>query len=83
MQGGRFDHADRLFHDLAATWDNCLHSTSDVKELIPEFFYQPEFLLNSNAFHLGTRQVLHASILLGQALPDLWQILLARPAGMS
>ena len=56
-QGGRFDHADRLFHDILSTWDNCLHSSSDVKELVPEFFYQPEFLLNSNAFNLGTRQV--------------------------
>ena len=56
-QGGRFDHADRLLHDIASTWDNCLHSTSDVKELVPEFYYQPEFLLNSNNFNLGTRQV--------------------------
>jgi hypothetical protein len=27
-----------------------------VKELIPEFFYLPEFLLNSNNFDLGTKQ---------------------------
>ena len=57
VQGGRFDHADRLFHDIAATWENCLQSSSDVKELVPEFFYQADFLLNSNSFHLGTRQV--------------------------
>ena len=55
-QGGRFDHADRLFHSLPAAWQNCLHGSSDVKELTPEFFCQPEFLRNSNAFHLGTRQ---------------------------
>lgn len=24
---GKFDHADRLFHDLRATWRNCLTST--------------------------------------------------------
>lgn len=29
---------------------------ADVKELIPEFFYLPEFLLNSNNFDLGTKQ---------------------------
>lgn len=29
---------------------------ADVKELIPEFFYQPEFLLNSNRFDLGRKQ---------------------------
>ena len=57
LQGGRFDHADRLFSNVAATWDNCLHSSSDVKELTPEFYHQPEFLLNSNNFNLGTQQV--------------------------
>ena len=57
LQGGRFDHADRLFFNVAATWENCLHSSSDVKELTPEFYHQPEFLLNSNDFELGTQQV--------------------------
>ena len=57
LQGGRFDHADRLFSNVAATWDNCLHSSSDVKELTPEFYHQPELLLNSNNFNLGTLQV--------------------------
>ena len=56
LQGGRFDHADRLFTNLPATWENCLHSSSDVKELTPEFYHQPEFLLNSNGFNLGTQQ---------------------------
>jgi len=29
---------------------------ADLKELIPEFFYLPEFLLNSNRFDLGVKQ---------------------------
>lgn len=58
LQGGRFDHGDRLFHSVAATWQNCLDNTADVKELTPEFYYQPEFLLNANGFDLGTKQVL-------------------------
>ena len=29
------------------------HNMADVKELIPEFFYLPEFMLNSNNFDLG------------------------------
>lgn len=29
---------------------------ADVKELIPEFFYLPDFLLNSNQFDLGQKQ---------------------------
>ena len=56
LQGGRFDHADRLFHSVAATYRNCTQSSSDVKELIPEFYYQPEFLRNSNGLRLGTTQ---------------------------
>jgi len=42
-----FDIPDRTFHALATTWrlTSC-DSTTDVKELIPEFFYLPEFLLN-------------------------------------
>lgn len=27
-----------------------------MKELIPEFFYMPEFLCNSNHYHLGVKQ---------------------------
>ena len=69
LQGGRFDHADRLFSNVAATWDNCLHSSSDVKELTPEFFHQPEFLLNSNDFNLGLQQVCHLSMGLLPYLP--------------
>ncbi|CAI8599125.1 unnamed protein product [Vicia faba] len=56
LQGGKFDHADRLFQSIEGTFRNCLTNTSDVKELIPEFFYMPEFLLNSNSYHLGVRQ---------------------------
>ncbi|KAH7652235.1 Concanavalin A-like lectins/glucanases protein [Dioscorea alata] len=56
LQGGKFDHADRLFHSIEGTYRNCLSNTSDVKELIPEFFYMPEFLVNSNSYHLGVKQ---------------------------
>lgn len=56
VQGGKFDHADRLFQSIDATYRNCLSNTSDVKELIPEFFYMPEFLINSNSYHLGVKQ---------------------------
>lgn len=55
-QGGKFDHADRLFQSIESTYSNCLSNTSDVKELIPEFFYMPEFLVNSNLYHLGVKQ---------------------------
>lgn len=56
FQGGKFDHADRLFQSIEGTYRNCHSNTSDVKELIPEFFYMPEFLVNSNSYHLGVKQ---------------------------
>ncbi|KAJ3168830.1 Neurobeachin-like protein 1 [Geranomyces variabilis] len=56
LQSGKFDHPDRQFHSLAACWKSVLSGAGDVKELIPEFFYQPEFLVNDNNFNLGTKQ---------------------------
>ncbi|XP_067125871.1 neurobeachin-like protein 1 isoform X3 [Centruroides vittatus] len=48
LQSGRFDVADRQFHSLEATWKMLMENPNDVKELIPEFFYLPEFLVNMN-----------------------------------
>ncbi|KAG0249421.1 hypothetical protein BG011_009323 [Mortierella polycephala] len=57
LQGGQFDHADRLFHSIGKSWVSASQKTmSDVRELIPEFFYLPEFLMNTNAFNFGTLQ---------------------------
>lgn len=53
-QGGHFDLADRMFHSVREAWYSASkHNMADVKELIPEFFYLPELLLNSNNFDLG------------------------------
>lgn len=43
-----FDCSDRQFHSVAAAWQARLDSLADVKELIPEFFYFPDFLENQN-----------------------------------
>ncbi|KAG9149666.1 hypothetical protein Leryth_017584 [Lithospermum erythrorhizon] len=56
LQGGKFDHADRLFQSIEGTYRNCLSNTSDVKELIPEFFYSPDFLVNANSYYFGRKQ---------------------------
>ncbi|CAH8580118.1 unnamed protein product [Schistosoma bovis] len=53
LQGGKFDHPDRIFYSIAKTWENCQINTSDVKELIPEFFYFPEMFENLNDLDLG------------------------------
>ncbi|XP_031428916.2 LOW QUALITY PROTEIN: neurobeachin-like [Clupea harengus] len=54
--GNKFDHPDRTFSSIARSWRNCQRDTSDVKELIPEFYYLPEMFVNSNGYHLGERQ---------------------------
>ncbi|CAM9089716.1 unnamed protein product, partial [Chrysoparadoxa australica] len=59
MQGGRFDHPNRLFHSVKEAWlqssgaTEGQESTQDVKELIPEFFYLPHFLENRNNYKFG------------------------------
>ncbi|KAM9733236.1 neurobeachin isoform 4-T4 [Menidia menidia] len=52
----KFDHPDRTFSAIAHSWRNCQRDTSDVKELIPEFYYLPEMFVNSNGYHLGMRE---------------------------
>lgn len=56
LQDGKFDHADRTFHSLSTSWKNCQRDTSDVKELIPEFFYLPEMFMNLNKYNMGSTQ---------------------------
>eukprot|EP01133_Synstelium_polycarpum_P001397 gene1397-1613_t len=59
LQNGRFDSPNRMFHSLEETWNSVFNSTSDVKELIPEF-YEPsdrgDFLVNQEKLDLGVRQ---------------------------
>ncbi|KAI8085818.1 uncharacterized protein B0P05DRAFT_466121 [Gilbertella persicaria] len=57
LQGGTFDHADRLFDSIGKAWDSASEKNmGDVRELIPEFFYLPEFLNNVNKFNFGVKQ---------------------------
>jgi hypothetical protein len=56
LQGGHFDHADRLFDSLPQAWHGVLSNHQDVKELIPEFFFLPEIFKNTNGLDLGTKQ---------------------------
>ena len=56
FQGGRFDHPDRLFHSVRDAWLSASKLTmTDVKELIPEFFFLPNFLDNVNGYEFGKK----------------------------
>eukprot|EP00359_Climacostomum_virens_P000646 CAMPEP_0204897634 /NCGR_PEP_ID=MMETSP1397-20131031/848_1 /ASSEMBLY_ACC=CAM_ASM_000891 /TAXON_ID=49980 /ORGANISM="Climacostomum Climacostomum virens, Strain Stock W-24" /LENGTH=2393 /DNA_ID=CAMNT_0052065411 /DNA_START=106 /DNA_END=7287 /DNA_ORIENTATION=+ len=56
FQDNHFDVADRLFYSIKIAWENSTLATGDYKELIPEFFAFPEFLLNMHKYNLGWRQ---------------------------
>jgi len=57
LQGGTFDHPDRLFFSIEGAWRSASRDNgSDVRELIPEFFYLPDFLTNINGYNFGVRQ---------------------------
>jgi len=59
LQGGQFDRPDRIFHSFISSWRSVSghdFNAQDVRELIPEFFYLPEFLTNMNKFDFGKTQ---------------------------
>ncbi|XP_025103482.1 lysosomal-trafficking regulator-like isoform X3 [Pomacea canaliculata] len=56
-QDKSFDIPDRTFHSIRTSWRlSSFESSTDVKELIPEFFFLPEFLVNNEGFDFGVRQ---------------------------
>mmetsp|Transcript_62593 Transcript_62593/g.93086 ORF Transcript_62593/g.93086 Transcript_62593/m.93086 type:complete len:1004 (+) Transcript_62593:4339-7350(+) len=64
LQGGRFDVADRLFHNIGASWRSASkENLQDVRELIPEFFYLPDFLVNKKCLILGQRSLVKQSMM--------------------
>jgi hypothetical protein len=57
LQGGQFDKPDRLFKALEHSWLSASRENlQDVRELIPEFYFLPDFLMNSNKFEFGETQ---------------------------
>ena len=55
LQGGKFDIPDRLFSSMTNCWKSATEEVSDVRELVPEFYYLPEILLNVDANYFGLR----------------------------
>lgn len=47
---------DRLFSSLADSFNNAIREMSDVRELLPEFYYFPEFLINTEECNFGVQQ---------------------------
>ena len=55
LQGNKFDDPNRLFFSVKQSFFNSTTQKTDVRELIPEFFYFPEIFLNINELNMGTR----------------------------
>jgi hypothetical protein len=56
MQSKQFDLPDRIFFSIKDQFVCCTQNSGDFKELIPEFYYFPEFLRNRNKYNFGVRQ---------------------------
>ncbi|KAJ3447665.1 beige/beach-related [Anaeramoeba flamelloides] len=56
VQDNSFDKSDRLFNNIGKCWDNFCNFSTSVSELVPEFYYLPEFLSNVNNLDLGKKQ---------------------------
>ena len=48
LQGDGFDKRERQFLSMINSWNNCMNENTDIRELIPEFFYLPEMFINFN-----------------------------------
>lgn len=56
LHGKTMDHPDRVFTSLEYSFSNALNDFSDVRELIPEFYFLPELFLNNNHANFGVKQ---------------------------
>jgi hypothetical protein len=54
LQTMKFDNPNRMFFSIKETWE-ILEKYSDNRELTPEFFSQPEILINLNCDNFGKR----------------------------
>lgn len=53
IQSGRFDNAARLFLSVSGAYKSVNTQMNDYRELVPEFYCMPEFLMNIDKFDLG------------------------------
>lgn len=56
LQGGRFDLPERQVSSIGGTFELISTQGNEFWELIPEFYYQPEFLVNMNGFDIGIKE---------------------------
>ena len=55
LQDDGFNNPNKLFFSIEKTFYNISSHQSDLRELIPEFFYLPEMFININCINFGER----------------------------
>lgn len=57
LQGEKFGPPDRIFNSIGRAWLSAsTENTTDVRELIPEFYFTPELFMNINNYNFGCLQ---------------------------
>ena len=57
LQGNGFDKRERQFLSIINSWNNCMNEATDVRELIPEFFFLPEMFINFNKINFLNEKI--------------------------
>jgi hypothetical protein len=52
-QNGRFDVPSRIFTSVALSYEVSTSMIGDYRELVPEFYFDNQFLMNVNSYDLG------------------------------
>lgn len=53
LQGDGFDNPQRQFISMESAFHNSMTQATDIRELLPEFFYLPETFININKINFG------------------------------
>ena len=53
LQGDKFDDPNRQFISIPEAYSNIMSSSTDLREIIPEFYYLPEIFMNVNKIDFG------------------------------
>ena len=72
FQGNGFDDPNRLFFSIESALYSISSNKSDLRELIPEFFYLPEMFMNINSinFHERTNKELVDDVIMPKEIKD-------------
>ena len=77
LNGKGFDNPNRLFYSIDSAFYNASMQKSDLRELIPEFFYFPEMFMNINYinFHKKSNDEYVDDVIMSKKLFDKFKII--------